>query len=306
LKIEDGLLLLDKPIGPTSHDVVQHVRRVLGLRRVGHAGTLDPPASGLLPIVLGRATRLVRFLPDGPKCYVGALRLGVTSLTDDASAPPRARFDGPLPSPSMVVTAAAKLEGAQLQVPPAISARRVGGERLYRLNRTAPIVEGPARPVVVSQFRVYGSGTSDVYDLEAVVSAGTYVRALVRDLGALLGCGAVLIALRRTAIGPFRVENAITPPGSADPEAASVLGASILPVDRIPLWPQDYRIEQSTDERRFVSGMAVDAADGGGPPGIRSVSAADGRRVGIGTLGGGRLRPLIVLVPPADVVDQGG
>ena len=297
MKDWEGLLLLDKPIGPTSHDIVQHVRRVLHIRRVGHAGTLDPPASGLLPVVIGRATRLARFLPDGPKSYVGTLRLGVTSLTDDASAPPREGFDGPLPLPSLVVSAASSLEGEHLQVPPAISARHVDGQRLYRLNRSAARVEGPARAVVVSRFRVSGSHTSDLYDFEAVVSTGTYVRALVRDLGARLGCGAVVTALRRTAIGPFRVEDAISPPATTDPQAAAALGASIVPIDRIPLWPLDYRIERSEDARRFVNGLAVEAADDGSPPGVRSISVLGGRRIGIGTLGDGQLRPVIVLGP---------
>jgi tRNA pseudouridine55 synthase len=297
LNVPDGLLLIDKPIGPTSHDVVQHIRRLLGVRRVGHTGTLDPPASGLLPILVGRATRLARFLPDEPKCYVGSLRLGMTSLTDDATAPPRTRFAGPLPPASIVVQRAATLEGQHLQTPPAISARHVGGRRLYRLNRTEPTVEGPARPVLVSRFAIRPSADEESFDFDAVVSAGTYVRSLVRDLGIGLGCGAILTALRRTAIGPLRIDEAIVPPDRSAPDGAAVLAARLVPLDQVPLTVTNYRIERPGDVRRFACGLAIDARDDDKPPGVRSVSA-DGKRVGIGELDGGVLRPLVVLIPP--------
>ena len=292
----DGLLLIDKPIGPTSHDVVQHVRRLLGVRRVGHTGTLDPPASGLLPILVGRATRLARFLPDEPKCYIGALRLGMTTLTDDATAPPRTRFGGPLPPSSIVVSQAATLEGPYLQTPPAISARHVGGRRLYRLNRAEPTVEGPARPVLVSRFTIRPSTDEATFDFEAIVSAGTYVRSLVRDLGIRLGCGAILVSLRRIAIGALRVEDAVVLPDRSDTDAVAVLTASRVPLDLIPLTVSNYRIERSADWRRFACGLTIEAPDADGPPGLRSVSA-HGRRVGIGELDRGVLRPVVVLVP---------
>lgn len=295
----DGLLLVDKPVGPTSHDIVQRVRRALGVRRVGHTGTLDPPASGLLPVLVGRATRLARFVPDGPKRYIGALRLGVTSLTDDDTSAPRTRFEGPLPSAPVVEERAGELEGQYLQTPPAISARHVGGRRLYRLNRVAPVVEGPSREVTVSRFRVRASTERDTFDFEAIVSAGTYVRSLVRDLGARLGCGAILVALRRTTIGPFRVEDAVSPPGSD----SALLGAWI-PLDQIPLQVDDYRIDRTEDERRFLSGVPIAASDDR-PLGLRSVSFG-GRRLGIGLLAESRLRPVVVLAAPDAALDSTG
>ena len=297
----EGLLLLDKPVGPTSHDVVQIVRRAFGVRRVGHAGTLDPPASGLLPILLGRATRLARFLPDDPKCYVGAFRLGLTSLTDDASSPTHRGGEERLPPPSAVTEAAADLEGPQMQVPPAISARRVDGQRLYRINRSAARVAGPAKAVVVRRFRVHGSLLPDLYTLDASVSPGTYIRALVRDLGARLGCGAVLVELRRISIGPFLVEHAIPPPVGGPCLPAGIPRCSFFPLDHIPLSPPDCRLDGPERAERFVRGLPIEAPDDGCRTGSRVVTTTDGRRLGIGILEGDRLHPCVVLRSPAEL-----
>jgi tRNA pseudouridine55 synthase len=247
-------------------------------------------------VLVGRATRLARFLPDGPKHYVGALRLGVTSLTDDAAAPARRAATGPLPAALAVAEAARGLEGEQLQIPPAISARRVGGQRLYRLNRTAARVEGPARPVIVHRFLVRPTLDPDRYTLDAVVSAGTYVRGLARDLGAELGCGAILVELRRTEIGPFRVEEAVAPEGVS---AAGVSGPSFLPLDRVPLVPPDYRLDRPDDAERFVHGLGIEVAGDALPAGPRVVTVGSGRRLGIGMLEAGHLRPRVVLVSAA-------
>ena len=149
-----GLLLVDKPEGPTSHDIVAWVRRASGQRRVGHAGTLDPMASGLLPLVLGAATRLVRFLPSEPKVYRGRFELGWTSHTDDVTGRPLARHDGPLPDADAVIRASGELEGERPQIPPSVSARKVGGVRMYRLARRGVAVEAPASTVVVAGFEI--------------------------------------------------------------------------------------------------------------------------------------------------------
>ena len=133
----EGLLLIDKPSGPTSHDIVVAVRRASGQSRIGHAGTLDPLASGLLPLVLGHATRLVRFLPHSPKSYTGTFRLGLRTDSDDVTGRTLDRHAGPLPEPHAVVEAAGALIGRQQQVPPRVSARKVGGQRLYRLANGA-------------------------------------------------------------------------------------------------------------------------------------------------------------------------
>ena len=140
----EGLLLVDKSAGLTSHDVVSRVRRGCQLRRVGHAGTLDPMATGLLPLVLGRATRLVRFLPHSPKEYTGSLRLGVTTNTDDRTGRVLTRHRGPLPEADRVVAAARVLEGTHAQVPPDVSARHIGGRRMYELAREGAKIEAPA------------------------------------------------------------------------------------------------------------------------------------------------------------------
>ena len=188
----DGLLLIDKSSGPTSHDVVQSVRRLTGQRRVGHAGTLDPLATGLLPVLLGRATRLARFLPHSPKHYEGLLRLGLTTVTDDITGEELTCHAGTLPDPASVAAAAERLQGSHPQIPPAVSARKVGGKRLYRLARQGIRVEAAPRQVDVNRFEIAPVKDDPAqYEFSAEVSGGTYVRALIRDLGAALGCGGV-------------------------------------------------------------------------------------------------------------------
>ncbi|HEU5003500.1 MAG TPA: tRNA pseudouridine(55) synthase TruB [Actinomycetota bacterium] len=193
--------MIDKPAGPTSHDVVNRIRRLYALKRVGHAGTLDPPATGILLVGLGRATRVLSFLQALPKTYRAVIRFGTTTTTQDATgdvvaerpcAFDRAALDGAL----------ADLTGDILQVPPMVSAVRVGGERLYKAARRGEEVERPARPVTVYEFSVE-SFDAAVWEATVVVrcSSGTYVRTLAADLGEALGCGAHLRSLRRESIG---------------------------------------------------------------------------------------------------------
>lgn len=287
----EGMLLVDKPGGPTSHDVVARVRRISGQRRVGHAGTLDPAASGLLPLLLGRATRLLRFLPHSPKLYVGSLRLGLTTTTDDIGGEPLTRHEGALPPEERVIEAAARLRGSSLQSPPAVSARKVGGQRLYRLARRGIRVEAEPRPVEVSRFDLEpAQGPEDGHwSFVAEVSAGTYVRSLVRDLGTGLGCGATLVALRRTAIGPLRVEDAIGLDAATDG-----LAAAVVPMDSMPLWTPSLRLSNPEQVRGFRSGVFLTMEAPGG--GFFAVSDADGRLLGVGEAEGGLLRPRVVLV----------
>ena len=202
----DGLLLVDKAAGPTSHDVVARVRRLAGTRRVGHAGTLDPMATGLLVVGLGRATRLLGHLAGHDKAYEARITLGVTTTTDDADGEVLARAT-PAVSRQAVADAMAGLTGTLQQVPPAYSAIKVAGRRSYARARAGERVELAARPVTVTRFALTALAGAEV---GAVVtcSAGTYVRALARDLGAALGCGAHLSALRRTRVGGYRVEAA--------------------------------------------------------------------------------------------------
>jgi len=217
------VLLVAKPAGPTSHDMVDIVRRSLGTRRVGHTGTLDPFAEGLLVMVVGRATRLVPFAAQWTKSYEGRLRLGATTDTDDAT--------GQVQEQRPVAVDRAGLErtldgfrGTVRQRPPAYSAVKVAGERAYRRARRGETVEPAEREVEIRALEVTRFAPPDV-EFRATVSAGTYVRSLARDIGAALGCGGHLVALRRTTVGPFRLEDAVAP-AAAGP--ADVLPPGVL------------------------------------------------------------------------------
>ena len=284
----EGLLLIDKPSGPTSHDIVASVRRSTGQRRVGHTGTLDPPASGLLVLALGRATRLIRFLPDAPKLYEGKLALGLTTDTDDLAGAVVERATGPLPEFEAVRAAAAGLVGKQLQIPPAVSARKVGGERLYRLARRGQTVEAPATEIEVFRFELRPGTTEGRIPFRASVSKGTYIRSLARDLGKRLGCGGALAELRRTAIGPFELASASPPPTR---ETDSSL--SPIELDRVPLAMPTRRIEAS-EIARFAHGGVLPAP--GCVDGWVRVADSDDRILGVGQIVGDSLTPRVVLV----------
>lgn len=292
----DGLLLIDKPSGPTSHDIVSRVRRISGERRVGHGGTLDPLASGLLPLVLGRATRLVRFLPHSPKAYTGALRLGAESTTDDAQGDVRLVADPVTVEPRLVRAVAAGFLGTQLQVPPAVSARKVGGQRLYRLARRGVAVQAPPAQVHVSRFDLVPTADPAAYAFLAEVSGGTYIRALVRDLGQRLGCGALLTELRRTRIGALDVDQAVEIGGKQD-LAAEVLHRRLIPPGEMPLAPPPARLVQDSDTQRFQSGRTVDAAPGVEEGDWCCVLSPTGRFLGLARRVGGRLQPKVVIDP---------
>jgi len=203
--------LVAKPGGPTSHDVVDQVRRALGLRRVGHLGTLDPFAAGLLVIVVGRATRLAQYAADWTKSYEGVIRLGRTTATDDATGPTAGASDAWQSLDRAHVEAAlARFHGAYEQRPPAYSAVKVEGERAYRRARRGEPVALAARPVLVSALELVRFAPPDVA-FRATVSGGTYLRGLARDVGEELGCGAHLATLVRTRVGPFRLEDGVMP-----------------------------------------------------------------------------------------------
>jgi tRNA pseudouridine55 synthase len=223
------VLLVAKPAGPTSHDMVDIVRRRLGTRRVGHTGTLDPFAAGLLVMVVGRATRLVPFAAAWTKSYEGRLRLGATTDTDDAT--------GQVLEQRPVAVDRAGLEraldrfrGAVRQRPPAYSAVKVEGERAYRRARRGEAVEPAERDVEIRALEVTRFAPPDV-EFRATVSAGTYLRSLARDIGAALGCGGHLVALRRTAVGPFRLEDAVAP-AAADPAHLMSPGVLVRHLER--------------------------------------------------------------------------
>ena len=278
----DGLLLLDKPAGWTSHDVVAKTRYLAATRKVGHAGTLDPMATGVLVLGIGRATRLLTFLVGCDKAYAATIRLGATTVTDDAegeimSTSPVQVTDGDL------TAAVAGLTGDLQQVPSAVSAIKIDGQRAYARVRGGEDVALAPRPVTVSQFTIHqqrpvvvdGVPMLDV-DVHVEVSSGTYVRALARDLGAALGCGGHLTALRRTRVGRFDIADCTTLAaltGAADAGE----GLPILPLDETAVGFAR-RLLTLEEAREISFGRRIPSAE----PGRGEVVAAvgpDGRLV---------------------------
>ena len=203
-----GLAVVDKPTGWTSHDVVARCRKIFGQRRIGHAGTLDPDATGVLLVGLGRVTRLLRFLTELPKTYVGEVVLGTETATLDAAGAVTATYDMASVTDEAIRAACEEFTGRISQVPPMVSAIKIGGQRLHELARQGIEVERPAREVTI--YRLVPRPLSDgAFGIEVDCSAGTYVRSLASDLGKALGGGAHLRALRRTAIGPFAIADAV-------------------------------------------------------------------------------------------------
>lgn len=209
-----GLIIVDKPAGMTSHDVVARVRRIAGTRRVGHAGTLDPMATGVLVLGVERSTKLLNHLLLTDKTYLATIRLGAATSTDDAEGAVLSTASAAGLKQAAIVAGIASLTGQILQRPSSVSAIKVDGQRAYDLVRGGQEVELAARPVTVDRFELVSEPRpeGDCCDLDVVVdcSSGTYVRALARDLGELLGVGGHLTALRRTRVGPFGLEQALT------------------------------------------------------------------------------------------------
>ncbi|WP_434811731.1 tRNA pseudouridine(55) synthase TruB [Microbacterium sp. bgisy189] len=270
-----GILLVDKPGGITSHDVVARTRRALNTRKIGHAGTLDPMATGLLVLGVGGATRLLTFIVGLDKTYEATIRLGVSTDSDDADGEVTAETDAGDVTEGAIVDGIRDLTGPISQVPSTVSAIKVGGKRAYDLARAGEDVQLKARDVSVSRFEVLEIRRGDrVVDLDVVVdcSSGTYIRALARDLGSALGVGGHLTALRRTRIGPFDVADAVAElePGmpllGAAETAASVLGRFDVTADEA----RDLR-----HGKRLIG--AAFRLDGASPAAIDP----DGRLVGI-------------------------
>ena len=236
----DGVIVIDKPEGLTSHDVVAAARRLLGEKRIGHTGTLDPLATGVLPLACGRATRLVRFLSATDKAYEATVLFGVTTDTLDVTGEEISR-SGDVPSREALIAALRSFEGEQMQVPPAYSAKKVAGRRAYELaRRNEPVALDPVR-VRVSGIELIEYG-NDRCRISLTCSSGFYVRALVRDLGERCGTGATLDALRRTRSGDFSLDEAVdldtlgpirdrTNPESRIPNPA--LETVLIPMERL-------------------------------------------------------------------------
>jgi len=294
----EGIVAVCKAPGPTSHDVVQQVRRVSGQRRVGHCGTLDPLATGVLVLCLGRYTRLASLVSDADKEYEVLLRLGATSDTYDACGEIR---PGPAgvgaPSAAAVTAAAARLCGSLMQAPPPFSAIKVGGVRSYRLARRGRPVDLPARPVLVHRLEVLGY-RFPALRLLVSCSKGTYVRALAHDLGQSLGCGAYVEELRRTRVGAVTLDDAVSVQQLAEAAARQRVADLLLPLARV--LPHLQRVRLDTAELgRFAAGGAVRCSRPLAAPGTCLVEDARGRFWGIGEAVAetGLLRPRRVVEP---------
>ncbi|HKX25079.1 MAG TPA: tRNA pseudouridine(55) synthase TruB [Actinomycetota bacterium] len=275
----DGLLLIDKPSGITSHDAVDAVRRALGVRKVGHAGTLDPLASGLLVVGVGRATRLLRFLGDLDKEYEGTGRLGEETDTLDAEG--RTTRTAPVSATEQDLREAmGSLVGVIDQRPPAFSAVKVGGERAHRAARRGRPVDPAPRRVRVDAFDLRSFGGRD-FDFRVVSSGGTYVRVLVADLGIALQTGAHLVRLVRTRIGPFRLADARPPDDPGDP----------APIERaVGHLP---RIDLDQEEAAAARhGRPLGPPDG---PGFHAAFDPEGRLVGVFRDCGAKACPEVII-----------
>ena len=284
-------MVVDKPAGMTSHDVVGRCRRIFGQRRVGHGGTLDPDATGVLLVGLGAATRLLRFLSDLPKRYRGEVVLGTATSTLDSSGEVVGEWDMSTVRLDEVRAAAAGLMGDILQVPPMVSAVKVGGRRLHELAREGIEVERAARPVTVFRFDVEPAAEAGVFAVDVECSSGTYVRTLAADLGTALGGGAHLRNLRRTAVGPFSLDDA-RPLGDVGPADVLVPAEALRGRPRIVLSDPD--LVAAVGHGKVLDRQALGVPDGGEGP--WAVVDAGGRLLAVYQgHGEGRAKPAVVL-----------
>ncbi len=286
-----GIVIVDKPAGMTSHDVVARCRRIFGTHRVGHAGTLDPMATGVLVLGVDRATKILGLLTAASKSYDATIRLGQSTSTDDAEGEVLQQLPAGHLTDAQIDAAIGTLRGDISQVPSAVSAVKVGGRRAYRLVREGQPVELAARPVRIDRFEVVATRRHDqLVDVDVAVdcSSGTYVRALARDLGAALGVGGHLIALRRTRVGGFRLNQAAAVDDLAErPRLSHTLDDACLMI-----FP-----------RRELSAEEADATGHGRPlapagiGGVYAAATADGRVIALLRDEGARTRSVVVIRP---------
>jgi tRNA pseudouridine55 synthase len=303
----DGLLVIDKPAGPTSHDVVQRVRRALGTRRVGHGGTLDPAATGVLLIAAGQATRFFPFLSKETKSYDGRIRLGFATDTYDASGRPAAEESRDLPDLDRLAAAMKSFEGPILQTPPRFSAKKLNGKPVYRLARAD--VEFTLEPAAVTigrfNLRAY---QPPFIDFEAECSAGTYIRSLAHDLGQRLGCGGHLDTLRRTSVGPYALSAAVPLLALEETAARGEEDRYVIPLERLLPGTAAVTVIPGA-EQRVRNGSLIGPADlETAPPGQTEVPwgaplirlfSASGRLLALArpSPDGDRIHPFLVLSP---------
>jgi tRNA pseudouridine55 synthase len=278
-----GLLLIDKPAGITSFAVVRRVKKALKVKKVGHLGTLDPFATGLLPLALGEATKLTQFLLDEPKTYLATLKLGVETDTQDLTGKITAE-SGYLPASEEVYRAAGAFVGEIDQVPPMYSAVHHQGERLYKLARRGEAVEAAPRKVMIHRLSIKEVALPQV-TLEVECSKGTYVRTLAHDLGRALGCGAHLVDLTRLAVGPFRLEEALALDEiekTADPE---LVYRRLIPLARCLPGFKAVRVDE-LQARRLVQGQTLPWPEPDPTAGEKVRVVAEGDLVAVATVRG--------------------
>nr|BDT32807.1 tRNA pseudouridine(55) synthase TruB [Myxococcus sp. MH1] len=289
----DGVLVIDKPTGPTSFDVVRQVRSLLKLKKVGHTGTLDPMATGVLPLCLGEATKVAGFITEGDKAYDATVRLGAETDTQDAEGQVTARAPVPALTPALLEAALARFRGPFEQVPPMYSAVKVAGKRLYELARAGEEVERAARQVTVYEL-VLRDFSADRLHLSVRCSKGFFVRTLAFDLGRALGCGAHLEALRRTSSGPFTLARALPLTDVASLAKEGLLAPRLVSLSDALMDMPEVRV--NADEARRVShGVPVEVPASLKPGRVR-VMGPDGALLAVAEGVGGRLRYLRVLV----------
>ncbi|TRW84945.1 tRNA pseudouridine(55) synthase TruB [Mycolicibacterium sp. 018/SC-01/001] len=289
-----GLVIVDKPAGMTSHDVVGRCRRLFGTRKVGHAGTLDPMATGVLVVGIDRATKILGLLTATDKSYDATIRLGQTTTTEDAEGEVLQTVSAAAVTDQQIEAAIAPLRGDIEQIPSAVSAIKVAGKRAYQMVRDGETVELPARPVRIDRFDVLSvrrlGDLVDVVDVDVAVdcSSGTYIRALARDVGVALGVGGHLTALRRTRVGRFGLDHARTLEQLADDAALS--------------YTLDEACLQAFPRRDLTEDETVDTGHGrplaaAGIEGIYAATAPDGRVMALLEDAGARTRSVVVVRP---------
>lgn len=294
-----GVLVVDKPAGMTSHDVVARVRRALGIRRVGHTGTLDPAATGVLVCAVGRATRLVQFMQQGRKTYAATMLLGRETDSQDADGAVVAEVDASHLTEEDVCAAFKRLVGDIQQVPPMVSAVKVDGERLHAKARRGEVVEREPRAVTIHELVLdeFDPGRLATASFLVTCSPGTYVRTLAHDAGQQLGVGASLTSLRRLATGGFGVEDALTLDDvDALGEDRALRDRLVPAVEALRLLPAEVVDDDVRDD--LVHGRPTHAHGHDGPYAIRD---ATGRLVGVYADRDGRARPEAVMLRPEDL-----
>jgi len=271
-----GIIIIDKPAGWTSHDVVAKLRGVFKQKRIGHGGTLDPMATGVLPVFIGRATRAAEFCENAEKEYIAGLRLGIVTDTQDITGTALSEHD-------VTVTAGdvkhilPRFTGAQKQIPPMYSAVKQGGKKLYELARKGIDVPREARDITISALEMTEASGGNDYTLRVVCSKGTYIRTLCHDIGEALGCGGTLSSLRRTRAGVFTIENAHSPDEITQGDGSSVL----LPVDTLfQKFPAITLTENSTKQAKNGALHSIGEAN----PGTYRFYAPDGEFLLLGDI----------------------